>query len=117
MAKATPTADQETIYDQLCKAITHAKGVTDASLKTAQVLMWDVGPTSLVGLEAGGERAIYHVDGDEEFVAAFPFDETGVNDDDAELLGQGDNVEEALDEVEYEWVHPGYRESLIFTRR
>lgn len=109
MASTTPAANDETIFDQLCGAIGRTQGVTDASLKTAHVLAWNVGPNALVGLEAGGERVVFRIDGEETFAAAFPFDETDVHDDDAELLGRGPGVEDALQSVEYEWLHPEYR--------
>jgi len=111
MASTTPTTIEKPIFDQLCEAITREQGATDASLKTARVLAASVGPNQLVGLEEGGERAVFRIDGDEPFAAAFPFDETGVHDD-GELLGRGSSVDEELAGVEYEWVHPAYRNGV-----
>lgn len=112
MARAPRSANDETIYDQVCGVIVREQGVSDASLKAAHVLAWNVGPSALVGLEAGGDRVVYHCTDDEPFAAAIPFDATGVRGDDAELLARGEGVRAALAAVEYAWVHPGYRDSL-----
>lgn len=109
MVSIPQTTAEKPIFDQLCEAITHEQGATDASLKTAHVLAWDVGPNVLVGLEAGGERVTFRIDGDEKFAAAFPFDENGVHDAEAELLGRGAGVKEGLADVEYKWVRPEYQ--------
>lgn len=109
MASATESAKPTEIYDQLCATIAGEQDAANVSLKTAQILMWDVGSNSLVGLEAGGDRAVFHCADDAEFVAAIPFDESGVHGDDAELLAREEGVREGLEAVEYEWVHPEYR--------
>ncbi|PSP54356.1 hypothetical protein BRC82_10600 [Halobacteriales archaeon QS_1_67_19] len=108
MTSTTRTTKPTELYDQLSAAISRERSGANASLTTAQVLMWNVGGNELVGLEAGCERAVFNCT-DDGFAAAIPFDESGVHGDRAELLGRGEAITEGLASVEYEWVHPEYR--------
>jgi imidazolonepropionase-like amidohydrolase len=104
-----PTGTTER-FDQLCEAIAREQGGADASLKAAHVVRRSNGAYSLVGLEAGGERVVYHYEG--VFASAMPFDEEGVHREAAETLARNEDVREGLDRVAYSWVHPEYRGDL-----
>jgi hypothetical protein len=84
--------------------------MADVYLKVAHVVRRSTGAYSLVGLEAGGERVIYHYEG--VFASAMPFDEEGVHREAAETLARNEDVRGGLHETEYAWVHPEYRDEL-----
>jgi len=104
-----PTGRTE-LFDQLCEAIARERGGADVYLMAANVLRRSNGAYSLVGLEAGGDRVVYHYEG--VFVSAIPFDAEAVRQAEAETLARGENVADGLTEVEYGWVHPAYRDLL-----
>lgn len=108
--RATTAIARNEIFDEICEAITRQRGGTEVYLKAAHVLRRDVGGCSLVGLEVGAGRAIYHWTAGQEFASAAVFDETGVDGTNAELLVRGESAVPTLAELEYEWVHPDYRE-------
>lgn len=110
MASSVPVTGRTECFDQLCEAIARERGGANAYLEAAHVLRRNNGAYSLVGLEAGGERVVYHYEG--VFVSAIPFDENGVRQADAETLARNENVREGLEQVEYAWVHPAYRDLL-----
>lgn len=110
MASSAPLRDRTDLFDQLCRAIARERGGADAYLAAAHVLRRSNGAYSLVGIERGGERAVYHYEG--VFASAIPFDESGVRQDEAETLARNERVREGLERVDYAWVHPDYRESL-----
>jgi hypothetical protein len=108
-SSVAPSGDTE-VFDQLCEAIAREQGGEDAYLEAAHVVRRSNGAYALAGLEAGGERVVYHYEG--VFVSAMPFDEDGVRRAEAETLARTENVREGLHEVEYSWVHPEYRDQL-----
>ena len=110
MASSVAPTGRTEVFDQLCEAITRERGGADVYLQAANVLRRSNGAYSLVGLEAGGERVVYHYEG--VFVSAIPFDENEVRQAEAETLARNDDVCEGLTEVEYAWVHPTYRDFL-----
>lgn len=110
MASSVPSGGATPVFDQLCAAIARERGGADAYLIAPALLRRANGAYSLVGLEAGGERAIYHYEA--TFTSAIPFDESGVRQSEAETLARGDNAAEGLSAVEYAWVHPDYRDRL-----
>lgn len=98
------------VFDQLCAAIARERGGSDVYLQAAHVLRRANGAYSLVGLEAGGERVVYHYEG--VFASAIPFDAEGVRQAEAETLARSEDVRASLSTVEYAWVHPAYRDRL-----
>lgn len=110
MATTRRSTDRDEVFDQFRDALARERDATDASLQATRILCRNIGASQLVGLEDGGERVVFHWTDDEEFVAAIPFDETGVKGDSAEILARGEDARGALDDVEYAWVHPEYRE-------
>lgn len=110
MASSVAPTGRTECFDQLCEAIARERGGADVYLQAANVLRRNNGAYSLVGLEVGGERVIYHYEG--VFASAIPFDESGVHQDEAETLARNEDVREGLDRVEYAWVHPEYRDLL-----
>ncbi|WP_135825206.1 hypothetical protein [Halorussus ruber] len=110
MASSVAPSGNTEVFDQLCEAIAREQGGADVYLKAAHVVRRSNGAYALAGLEAGGERVVYHYEG--VFVSAMPFDEEGVRRDEAETLARNEDVREGLHEVEYSWVHPEYRGEL-----
>ena len=108
MASSVASAGRTERFDELCEAIARERGGADVYLQAANVLRRENGAYSLVGLEAGGERVVYHYEG--VFASAIPFDEEGVRQREAETLARNENVRESLADVEYAWVHPSYRD-------
>ncbi|MFC7078833.1 hypothetical protein [Halorussus caseinilyticus] len=110
MASSVPPAANTEIFDRLCAAIAREQGGADVYLKAAHLIRRNNGAYSLVGLEEGGERAVYHYEG--VFASVMPFDEDGVRQHEAETLARNEDVREGLTAVEYAWVHPAYRDLL-----
>lgn len=110
MASPAASAGRTELFDRLCEAVAREAGGGDAYLKAAHLLGRDNGAYSLVGLEAGGERAVYHYDG--VFASAMPFDAEGVRRAEAETLARNENVREGLRSASYSWVRPSYRDLL-----
>jgi hypothetical protein len=110
MASSVPVSGRTECFDQLCEAIAREQGGEDVYLKAAHVMRRNNGAYSLVGLEASGERVVYHYEG--VFASAIPFDEKGVRREAAETLARNEDVREGLEQVEYAWVHPAYRDRL-----
>jgi len=110
MASSVAPYGNTEVFDQLCEAIAREQGGADVYLKAAHVVRRSNGAYALAGLEAGGERVVYHYEG--VFVSAMPFDEEGVRRDEAETLARNEDVREGLHEVEYSCVHPEYRGEL-----
>jgi len=110
MASSAAPAGTTELFDRLCEAIAREEGGGDVYLKAAHLLRRDNGAYSLVGLEAGGERAVYHYEG--VFSSVMPFDAEGVRQDEAETLARNENVREGLHRVSYSWVRPDYRDLL-----
>ncbi|UPV76417.1 hypothetical protein M0R89_19850 (plasmid) [Halorussus limi] len=110
MASSAAPAGNTELFDRLCAAIARERGGTDVYLKAAHLLRRDNGAYSLVGLEEGGERAVYHYEG--AFTSVMPFDAEGVRQDEAETLARNENVREGLHAVSYSWVRPEYRDLL-----
>ncbi|WP_128478819.1 hypothetical protein [Halorussus pelagicus] len=110
MASSAAPAGTTELFDRLCEAIAREQGGADVYLKAAHLLRRNNGAYSLVGLEAGGERAVYHYEG--VFASAIPFDAAGVRRDEAETLARNENVREGLHAVAYSWVRPAYRDLL-----
>jgi hypothetical protein len=108
-SSVAPTGTTE-YFDQLCEAIAREQSGADVYLKVAHVVRRSTGAYSLVGLEAGGERVIYHYEG--VFPSAMPFDEEGVHREAAETLARNEGVRGGLHKTEYAWVHPEYRDEL-----
>lgn len=106
------TAVRTDIFDDVCEAIARRRGGSDVYLKATHVLRRDVGGCSLVGIEVGAERAVYHWTVGQEFASAAAFDESGVDGTNAEVLVRGRDAVPALAQLEYEWVHPEYRELI-----
>lgn len=107
MTSSVPITGRTECFDQLCEAIARERGGGKVYMEAAHVLRRNNGAYSLVGLEAGGERVVYHYEG--VFVSAIPFDEEGVHRKEAETLARGEDVRQALEDVEYAWMHPKYR--------
>ena len=110
MASSVHATRRTEVFDQFCAAIARERGGADVYLMAANVLRRANGAYSLVGLEAGGDRAVYHYEG--AFVSAIPFDVEGVRRAEAETLARTENVREGLTDVEYAWLHPEYRDLL-----
>lgn len=110
MASSAAPAGNTELFDRLCEAIAREQGGADVYMKAAHLLRRDNGAYALVGLESGGERAVYHYEG--VFASALPFDADGVRQEEAETLARNEDVREALRAVSYAWVHPGYRDLL-----
>jgi hypothetical protein len=110
MASPAATTGRTELFDDLCEAIARERGGTDVYLQAANVLRRANGAYALVGLEAGGERVVYHYEG--VFASAIPFDADGVRQAEAETLARNENVREGLTAVEYAWLHPAYRDLL-----
>ena len=110
MASSVAPTGTTDIFDQLCEAIAREQGGADVYLKAAHVVRRSNGAYSLVGLEEGGERVVYHYEG--VFASVMPFDVAGVRRDEAETLARNEDVREGLDDVTYSWVHPDYRDQL-----
>ncbi|WP_137286258.1 hypothetical protein [Halorussus salinisoli] len=108
-SSATPAGDTD-LFDRLCEAIARERGGVDVYVKAAHLLRRNNGAYSLVGLEDGGERVVYHYEG--VFASVMPFDAEGVRQDEAETLARNYDVREGLETVEYAWVHPEYRDLL-----
>jgi imidazolonepropionase-like amidohydrolase len=104
-----PTGNTEP-FDQLCEAIARERGGADVYLKAAHVARRSNGAYSLVGLEEGGERVVYHYEG--VFASAMPFDAEGVHREAAVTLARNEDVREGLEALRYSWVHPEYRDEL-----
>ncbi|NEU58258.1 hypothetical protein [Halorussus sp. MSC15.2] len=110
MASSVASSGRTERFDELCEAIAREQGGTDVYVKAANVLRRANGAYSLVGLEDGGERVVYHYEG--VFASAIPYDAEGVRQHEAETLARNENVREGLTAVEYAWVHPAYRDLL-----
>lgn len=110
MASSVAPTGRTEVFDQLCEAIARERGGVDVYLMAANVLRRANGAYSLVGLEAGGDRVVYHYEG--AFVSAIPFDAEGVRQAEAETLARNDDTSEGLSGVEYAWTHPAYHDVL-----
>jgi hypothetical protein len=108
MASSAAPGENGELFDRLCEAIARERGGADVYVKAAHLLRRNTGAYSLVGLEDGGERAVYHYEG--VFASAIPFDVEGVRQEEAETLARNDNVREGLHAVSYSWVRPAYRD-------
>lgn len=110
MASSVSVSGRTECFDELCEAIARERGGEDVYLTAAHAMRRNNGAYSLVGLETGGERVIYHYEG--VFASAIPFDAEGVRREEAETLARNEDVREGLAQVEYAWVHPAYRDLL-----
>ncbi|WP_135830263.1 hypothetical protein [Halorussus halobius] len=110
MASSAHATGRTEVFDQLCAAIARERGGADVYLMAASALRRANGAYSLVGLESGGDRVVYHYEG--VFVSAIPFDAEGVRQAEAETLARNADAREGLSDVEYAWVHPDYRDLL-----
>lgn len=105
------TVDRQAVFEALTRAL-HAQygGVHARDMATA-VFRHARGSKALVGVESGGERAVFY-EANARSLTAVPLDEHGLDHARAESLRNGLDDPTAWVDArgdELEWVHPRYR--------
>lgn len=107
-------ADRQAVFADLASAVQTVRGGDHAHETAAAVFRYATGPTTLVALAGGCERAVFY-DANAHTLTAVPLDEHGLDHGGAEQLWNRlsdpttwvDAREDDLD-----WVHPRYRRVL-----
>ena len=114
MSLANTRTDPKQIHDELCRVLTvERENGTSVHVDVDYLLRRNSRMVSLVGIEAGGERAVWHFKMAGEWATISEFSRSvRAVDRETETLARGEQTEDALGEVEYAWVHPGYLTKL-----
>lgn len=107
----SPEVDRQAVYAELTGALQQLRGGVHARDMAAAVFRHATGSTALVGLLAGGERAVFY-ESNARTLVAVPLDEHGLDHAAVERLWNRLSDPTAWVDArggDLAWVHPRYR--------